>query len=446
MQDTKFKPIGRDEQDKVNMLNEAIKLFQDKKMDDALRIINKVESWAAQRFDNVSLSTLYYIKSTCLSNAENSDLQESLKYINKALQLHEDPLFYSTRAALEFQMGENEQAISDYNKALSMGAEHAYAYLGRGYVYEETKEWEKAAADFEKAISLGEASASTFYALGVVLGNTKEIDRAVAAFESAISLDPLNLDIYLDEIRTLLNAGRYEEAKRVVDSARSRKLDDPFLHLASATYLLSKGDYEGLSSELLSVTNPDPKFDSTAIELFIKAGDYIGVADIYKKWALAYPHIPGFYELEMAAIATYLEKVRILNQAISEQDGLEDSGEESKDLERKFDELLNDLSKKYLEAFDNLSEVGFPSLDYHSALEKLHKLEAEKASGFEAAEVFEQLARKYPHMPGPYKLLIKTMGDAIIKEKKPEYLEKFMRIKSKYEDPQEPSGGKLLDN
>ena len=60
--------------------------------------------------------------------------------------------------------------------------------------------------------------------------------------------------------------------------------------------------------------------------------------------------------------------------------------------------------------------------------------------------MFELLARKYSHMLGPYKFLINAMGDAIIKEKKLEYLKKFMRIKAKYEDLQELSDEKLLDN
>ena len=51
-------------------------------------------------------------------------------------------------------MGQYDQAISDYTKAIEINANNAYAYCNRGSVYDDKGLYDKAIADFNKAIEI----------------------------------------------------------------------------------------------------------------------------------------------------------------------------------------------------------------------------------------------------------------------------------------------------
>jgi len=51
-------------------------------------------------------------------------------------------------------MGENDKAISDFNKAIEINPSFAHAYTARGTVHQRMGQLTKACADWEKACEL----------------------------------------------------------------------------------------------------------------------------------------------------------------------------------------------------------------------------------------------------------------------------------------------------
>ncbi len=66
-----------------------------------------------------------------------------------------DAKFYFNRGVANFEKGQLDQAILDFNKALEINPRYAPSYYERGYVYYLRKEYDKCWKDINKAQELG---------------------------------------------------------------------------------------------------------------------------------------------------------------------------------------------------------------------------------------------------------------------------------------------------
>ena len=84
----------------------------------------------------------------------------------------------------------NEQALSDFNKAININPKFYYAYNNRGLIYLEQKQYELALIDFNKAIELKPNFAHTYNNRGLLFFNQGNYDLAIADYNKCIELDP----------------------------------------------------------------------------------------------------------------------------------------------------------------------------------------------------------------------------------------------------------------
>ncbi len=80
-------------------------------------------------------------------------------------------------------------AITSYNKAISMDAGYTIAYYKRGVSYHRIKQYDKAIQDCSKAISLEPDSSIFYYHRGNAYNQSKNIDSAIADYTTAIRLE-----------------------------------------------------------------------------------------------------------------------------------------------------------------------------------------------------------------------------------------------------------------
>jgi Tfp pilus assembly protein PilF len=131
----------------------------------------------------------YNVRGTVFGRAGR--YQEALADFDKALSL--DPNYaqaYSNRALVHRQMKKFDLALADYNRAIAIDANYEPAYLGRGMLYREQGQATPAFEDFNKAIALKPANKEAYYNRGLLYQSQKQHNYAIGDFTTAIGLPP----------------------------------------------------------------------------------------------------------------------------------------------------------------------------------------------------------------------------------------------------------------
>lgn len=105
-----------------------------------------------------------------------------------------------------------------------------------------------------------------------------ETDAAIALLQQALLSDPTNLRVHPDFITLLLDVGRPEDAKAVLDSVPAQSaLDEPFVSLKARVRLAVAGDSEGDLDALREAVTRDPSNSEARFDLATQLaalGDY----------------------------------------------------------------------------------------------------------------------------------------------------------------------------
>ena len=140
--------------------------------------------------------TAYYIATILIDY--NSDSEEGMKYINKALAIdpkHVDSLQLKQYLAEQAEMKELETAMSHFeqqnyddsmkilNKIISQNENNAYAYYYRGMIYDAKENPKSAIKDYEKAVELNNDLSIIYYLLGLDYDILEETENALKNFE-----------------------------------------------------------------------------------------------------------------------------------------------------------------------------------------------------------------------------------------------------------------------
>lgn len=98
------------------------------------------------------------------------------------------PMAFNNRGAAYQNRGEDNKAVADYTRAITLKQDYANAYMNRGNIYLKQKLFDQAIADFTKAIDLKYANASTYNNRGVAYIRLGLYNKACADFEQAEQL------------------------------------------------------------------------------------------------------------------------------------------------------------------------------------------------------------------------------------------------------------------
>jgi len=126
---------------------------------------------------------------------------------------------YSDRGWANMGMKAYEQAINDYNSAIELKPEYAWAYGSRGLVYRILKDYQRAIADFDHAIELKPEYAWAYGSRGRAYHLLKDYQRAIADFDRAIELDPRYIWAYEQRGRVYRKLRNYQRALEDYDHA-----------------------------------------------------------------------------------------------------------------------------------------------------------------------------------------------------------------------------------
>src|SRR3954468_6269395 len=97
-----------------------------------------------------------------------------------------DPQAYNMRGSVLAQAGKSEDALADFNKAISLDPNFGQAFANRGLIYRKTNRLDQAMADYERAVALDASYAPAYLGRGTVHKAMKEPSAALDDLNKAI--------------------------------------------------------------------------------------------------------------------------------------------------------------------------------------------------------------------------------------------------------------------
>lgn len=129
------------------------------------------------------------------------------------------PISYFSRGQYYFSRGDNEKAMTDFDKAVALAPNYPHALNMRGFLYAISGEKAKARMDFDKVLQLQPEHSVAHYNRGLLLMQENKLDSAYADFSSAIINDSAFTEAYIHRGLILMRQSKFRQAREDFSSA-----------------------------------------------------------------------------------------------------------------------------------------------------------------------------------------------------------------------------------
>jgi tetratricopeptide (TPR) repeat protein len=209
-----------------------------------------------------------------------------------------DATIYHNQGQVYAALGEYDQAIMNYTRAIELDPKEVSVYGDRGLAYARCKEYQQAIADYTRAIELEPKDAWTYYQRGSVYHELKEYEKAIVDFTQVIKLDPERVFPYRNRAWSYRLNKEYEKA--IADLSRAVELapQDAQLYRDRGHVYVELEEYEKASADFsraieLEPSDADLYSSRGAVLLHIKAheqavADYTRAIELDPTYGRAY--------------------------------------------------------------------------------------------------------------------------------------------------------------
>ena len=194
-------------------------------------ILQKSESDINKNFDDLS------------ANAENfspEEIKNALVKIDKQISAKEK---LSAGNKFYFQQ-DFQNAIGKYNDAIYIDENYSPAYVARGFVYKNLKNYDEAIKNFEKAIEIDFENSQAYYLLGQCYDILKNYDAAKENFGKSIEFDRKNANAYLERGNIYYRLQDYISASEDFSKIIELTPKDAKIYLKRGICLQKLGNYD----------------------------------------------------------------------------------------------------------------------------------------------------------------------------------------------------------
>jgi len=239
-----------------NHLSSGALFFQHGYLDQA-----RVSFEQALHDDPASAEALYGIGSVYLNQNKNADAREMFERCLKLRPNYPDTLpdAWNNLGVLETREGRIDDAVENFQKALSLNPRHLLSLDNLGNAYRFQKRWDDARKVLERAIDVAPDDPEANYSLGMVFAQNNYTDKAYEFLQRALNARPQypealnNLGVlYLVTHRRDAAVASFEQCIRVAPS-----FDQAYLNLARVYAL--EGDREKAREILLNLLKQHPE-------------------------------------------------------------------------------------------------------------------------------------------------------------------------------------------
>jgi len=145
------------------------------------------------------------------------DFQKAITACTKIIKAGKEPpknmaMAYSNRSRAYYYLGQNDSAISDATKAVSLNSRYANAYINRGNAWFAKEDFNKAAADYAQAIESDAKSAAAHFNYGLAYHRLGQYEKAIPSIDTAIRLEPGAADYWKTRGNAKYNLSRYQDS------------------------------------------------------------------------------------------------------------------------------------------------------------------------------------------------------------------------------------------
>ncbi|MEO0185631.1 MAG: tetratricopeptide repeat protein, partial [candidate division WOR-3 bacterium] len=143
---------------------------------------------------------------------------------NRAIEINPSlELSYFDRGTVYEHLGFYDKAISDFTNALNIQPDFVMGYVDRGAIYSKIGEYHKAYNDLKRALQLKPNLPEAHYNLGVLYFRMKNYNLAIESYHQALKLDPYFAVVYVSLADIYFIYGDYERA--IENYTKSIKID-----------------------------------------------------------------------------------------------------------------------------------------------------------------------------------------------------------------------------
>ncbi len=184
-------------------------------------------------------------------------IEEALADYNSALTLKPDGALYNSRAKLYFNLQKYEQAMQDYNKAIALDSTNGEYYINRGAVWALSNNMQLALQDFNKGLVFEPNHANGYKNRSLIYQSFGQWDNAIADISKYLSMHPEDADLWYERgrLKNALNKGN----EALVDLDRAIQLNNKqglYYYEKMKSYLLM-----GQKAQALQILQTVKKFN-----------------------------------------------------------------------------------------------------------------------------------------------------------------------------------------
>lgn len=143
---------------------------------------------------------------------DKGNLNLAIYHYNKAINIKAQPPLsyagkYLARGSVYDKLAMQEQALTDYNKAVTIKPDFAEGYYARGTFYGKSGQYQLAINDLTKAITLKPDYVDAYNNRGIVLNQMSLFQQAIGDFNKSIQLKPGYANAFNNRAFSYLNLG-----------------------------------------------------------------------------------------------------------------------------------------------------------------------------------------------------------------------------------------------
>ncbi len=151
----------------------------------------------------------------------NGQMELAAEMYTKSIATDPSPysMSYNNRGLCFSHLGQVENAIKDFDRAIALDSRNGLAYCNRAWCYRKLNRYRDALKDCDRSISIQRDDADAYYERGVNYNCLHQYDKAIKDFNRSIGFHPDNVWIYVDRAWSYFNLKQYENSIKDCDRA-----------------------------------------------------------------------------------------------------------------------------------------------------------------------------------------------------------------------------------